>query len=85
MIFLVHYDRATGTLVDIQEFSSREKAADARSELELSLLDCEGLREIVLLEAESIETLKKTHSRYFNSLGDLARNRVDAFSQKGGS
>lgn len=74
MIFLIQYDRNLGTLEKIERFSiaQRVDASKARLELELTLLK-DGLnREVVLLEAESEEALRKTHNRYFRNVGDLA-------------
>jgi hypothetical protein len=73
MIFLIHYDRAHGVLVTIREFPDEERgiAAEAKLDLEISLLGCDGAFEVVLLEAESKDALKKTHGRYFNTLEQL--------------
>lgn len=67
MIFLVEYDRREGRVVSLREFeqSERRAAQDARLELELSLHRQQLDREVVLLEADGIGALKKTHGRYF--------------------
>lgn len=69
MIFLIHYDRTSGRLISLREFSDkdREGASIARLELELELLCSGGGHEVVLLEAPSQEILKNTHRRYFES------------------
>ena len=75
MIFLVHYDRVSSRLVSLKEFfdSEREACTRERMELELSLL-ANGLhQEVVLLEANSEDELRKTHRRYFESLDEIRR------------
>jgi hypothetical protein len=73
MIFLIEYDRARGRIVNISNFkdSDREKAEESRLELELALNARRVDREIVLLEAESEEAVRKTHRRYFEDLSEL--------------
>lgn len=73
MIFLVHYDRAQGALLSLQEFADcdRAVAATAKLDLEISLLGLNGTNEVVLLQAESMDDLLKTHGRYFNTLEQL--------------
>ena len=73
MIFLIEYERSTG-IVQLQQFDD-DKASEAReSRLSLELQRAaESLnREIVILEADSEEQLRRTHSRYFESLHQLA-------------
>lgn len=74
MIYLLHYDRAKGALERLQEFRDDERACaeQERLELELKVLVNQRLTEIVLLEADSIDQLKRTHRRYFESLNTLA-------------
>jgi hypothetical protein len=74
MLFLIHYDRAEGRLVSCEQFENSEqvKADDARLELELSL-NRQGIeREVVILDAASLEAVRRTHGRYFESLAGLA-------------
>jgi len=78
LIFLIEYNRARGTLVEMRTFddSSRKLAEDARLELELRL-NREGVEhEVVILEASSEEALRRTHSRYFESLAEIAREKL---------
>lgn len=75
MIFLIHYERASSRLVSIADFERTEEANVARAELEITLLGCNGTHEVVLLEADSLDALKKTHSRYFSSWDELAKKR----------
>jgi|SRR5471032_2871156 len=74
MIFLIEYDRDAGQLFHIQGFADNERdaAVGARLELEIDLLKEKLSREVVLLEAESVDALRATHSRYFKSASELA-------------
>ena len=77
MIFLIEYDRARGSLVTLKRFddSRREEAWKERLEMELSL-NRQGVdREVVLLEAETEEALRRTHRRYFEDLTELTEAR----------
>jgi hypothetical protein len=73
VIFLIHYNRARGEMVQLREFSGthRRAAEEARLALELSLVERKDSDEVCLLEAPSIEALKKTHRRYFENLSQL--------------
>jgi len=75
MIFLIEYDRARASLVNLTRFddADREKAWDARLALELARHRAGRLREIVLLEATDEAAIRRTHRRYFERLEDLAR------------
>ena len=73
MIYLIQYDRSTGTLVQLQKFPSdkKERAEETRLSVELELLGAGVSQEVVLLEATSEEELRKTHRRYFERLDQL--------------
>jgi hypothetical protein len=73
MIFLVEYQRSAGKLVRLLRFddADRERAERARLEVELRLLGNADY-EVVLLEADSEATLRRTHRRYFEDLRTLA-------------
>ncbi len=75
MIFLIQYDRARGSIVTLKTFdgSERERAEDVRLEMELDLNRRDVEREVVLLEAETEEALRRTHRRYFESLAELVK------------
>lgn len=75
MIFLIEYLRADGRLIKIERFddSDRHRAQKARLKTELELLGRQVDHEVVLLEAETEDALRKTHRRYFESAQDLAR------------
>jgi hypothetical protein len=78
MIFLIHYDRRAGRLKALQAFDDAERsiAETARLELELRAKGDSG-HEIVLLEAQSEEGLRRTHRRYFSSASDLFRKAAE--------
>lgn len=73
MIFLIEYDRKRGALVQLRGFRSEEIASanDSRLTLELDRLGSKIGHEIVILEAESEDHLRKTHRRYFESIESL--------------
>ena len=73
MIFLIEYDRNRGAIVTFKRFddSERRNAQDARLEMELEL-NRQGIEhEVVILEAETEEALRRTHRRYFEDLAEL--------------
>lgn len=66
--FLVVFDRAKNKQVDLIEFGSDTRAAAKKyGELEIQHFGDSNI-EIVLLGADSVETLKKTHSTYFDNV-----------------
>jgi hypothetical protein len=73
MIFLIDYDRREGQLISIREFQDSERgvAESARLELELTLHQQDVDREVVLLQADSVEALRRTHRRYFVEVRQL--------------
>lgn len=73
MIFLIEYDRNRGSIVTFKEFkdSERQEAEDSRLEMELKLNRLSIEREVVLLEADTEEALRRTHRRYFEDLAEL--------------
>jgi len=79
MIYLIDYDRRSGTLIEMRAFgdNERETAQNARLDLELALY-AKGLeREIVLLEAADEAGLRRTHGRYFETLESLAAHGAE--------
>ncbi len=69
--YLLIFDRLRGELLEEREFSDGSEALQARFAAER-----EGRPdniEIVVLSADSAETIRRTHSRYFQSLGEMAR------------
>jgi|LakMenEpi03Aug12_release.lakeMendotaPanAssembly.Ray.scaffolds.fasta_scaffold2602866_1 hypothetical protein len=74
MLFLIEYDRPSGSLIQIQTYAAEDSvtANQTRLALELDRLHMTSTREVVILDAESAAALRKTHSRYFESLASLA-------------
>jgi len=79
MLFLIEYDRPSGTLVQFRKFedTERQAAQDARLELELKLNHEDLQREVVILEAPSEEDVRHTHGRYFKGLPELVKELQD--------
>ena len=73
MIFLIHYKPSVGNIIQLKTFTQaqRREAEEARLALELSLLAQKDGDEVCLLDAASLEALKMTHRRYFESLPTL--------------
>ena len=73
MIYLIQYNRKSGTLVGLTEYppDQRRDAEKTRLNVELDLLDKKISHEVVLLEASSEIELRKTHRRYFEKLEQL--------------
>lgn len=71
MYFLINYSRRDGKLLSITEYSDSIVASAAKREVEIAALGGQIKTEIVILEAENIESLKRSHSRYFNDLGNI--------------
>ena len=67
VVFLIEYDRPTGTLVQFRKFDDSELqvAQEARFDLELRLNRGGVQHEVVMLEAPSEEAVRHTHGRYF--------------------
>jgi hypothetical protein len=74
MIFLIEYDRTTGELMSIDPFpdEAKDAADERRLALELSLMEKQQTREVVLLQARSEEGLRRTHRRYFETIEQIA-------------
>lgn len=73
MLFLIEYDRSQGKLITITKFddSERVEAEQARLGLEIDLNRKKIDREVVLLEAQDENALRRTHRRYFEDLAEL--------------
>ena len=74
MLFLIEYERCSSRLVTFRSFDqgARESAGNERLGIELELNRQGVEREVVLLEAETEEALRRTHRRYFEDLAELA-------------
>ena len=74
-LFLIEFDRGTHTLVGPpRQFADADRETAFRERLQAqTLIVRDGLnRDIVLLEAESIEDLQHTHGSFFSSPQQLA-------------
>ena len=69
--FLLVYDRDAGQLLRQQVFADGPEAMQARFRAESEFAGRREI-EIVALDAESDEELRRTHGRYFLSLAELA-------------
>lgn len=67
--YLLIYNIELGRLVDTQEFTDAAAAGARYAELERKYAG-QGAFEIVLVGADSIETIKRTHGQYFAGDGD---------------
>jgi len=76
MLFLIEYNRSSGSIVQLREFdeASRQAAEDARLDLELRLSSQGIEHEVVLLDAPSEAALRHTHGRYFENVVELVRS-----------
>lgn len=74
MLFLIEYARDKGRIVFFKTFAANDSstAENVRLELELSLNRRGIEHEVVLLEAQNEEALRRTHRRYFENLTELA-------------
>jgi hypothetical protein len=80
-IFLLIYDRRDG-VPTISEYdqADREQAVTARHEAEVAAMQGHRDEEIVLLEAESLDALKRTHGSYFYTVRELRERLRDLAS-----
>ncbi len=80
MIFLVDYERKTGTLRKFKSFQDdqRAEAQRERLDIELSLNGSLESREVVLLEADGEETVRRSHRRYFETAREIVESMLNA-------
>ncbi|MFY2763125.1 hypothetical protein [Arenimonas sp. MALMAid1274] len=73
MIFLLEYNQALGKLEKIETFddANREQANCRRTLLELELLRAGINNEIVILDAQVLADLQRSHGRYFRAIENL--------------
>jgi hypothetical protein len=69
--FLLIYDRNAGRLLRQEQYGSSADAMTARFAAEREFAGQDQV-EVVALTAESEESLRRTHGRYFLSLSELA-------------
>jgi hypothetical protein len=68
--FLLLYDVKRQTLIDAHDLGTDgEAAADAYADAEREHRDEQGI-EIVLIGADSLDTIRQTHSHYFDDAED---------------
>ena len=71
--FLIVYDRKSGTVKRLQEFPEDEGRAALTERFRIESQNTNGNDlEVVVLGADSLETIQKTHSRYFKTAAELA-------------
>ncbi len=82
MFFVIKYDREEGACILFEEFTddAYKQAQGRRLEVELAALDELDRVEVVMLEAESLATLKITHRRYFEGVNQMAERMSDPYS-----
>ena len=73
MYFLLRYDRSSGQLLFMDSFRDSAQARDRRYAMEFAYAH-ELTIEILVLGAESEEALRRTHSRFFRTLPELAED-----------
>ncbi len=69
--FLMVYDKPRGELLAVEEFDDSREALSARFKRERQH-GSQGDVEVVVLSADSIDDLRRTHGRYFKQAQDLA-------------
>jgi hypothetical protein len=68
--FLLIYDVSSQQLIEALDLGARGRvAAETYSEYEQKYRDREGI-EIVLIGADSLETIRRTHAHYFGEADD---------------
>lgn len=85
MIFLIEYDRHSGIMRSLRTFPDEQRAvAEAsRLELELSRRLVAAQLEIVLLEADTEDELRRTHRRYFETASELLNSATESRASSG--
>lgn len=71
--FLVVFDRADGRLLRLDEYSDREVALKERFAAERLHRNVASV-EVVVLTADSVEALRRSHARYFQDVQQIACN-----------
>jgi hypothetical protein len=79
--YLLVYGRARGELLEEREFSDSGAALKERFRLEREHMRDKDI-EIVVLEAESAEAIRRSHARYFRTAGELMRELADLFPER---
>lgn len=74
--YLMIYDRRRGQIVRHQHYRAANLALKARFDAEREFGDQPDI-EIVVLGAESWDSLRRTHSRYFKDVHELAEAALE--------
>jgi hypothetical protein len=86
LIFLLEYSRSKGRIVgNVEEFDEADRAIATAKRLARELeLHREGVidHEVVLLEAQTLETLRHTHGRYFFTAEELFQRLMSSLDGK---
>lgn len=71
--FLIKYRRSTGAIEALEEIAPQQlrSARAERLQAEIDSMRSGGDIEIVLIEAPSLDVLRRTHSRYFKNASEL--------------
>ncbi len=72
--FLLEYNRHTGAL-QLTRFEDAAEAMHMRMQREANVAD---EVEVVVLSSDSEESLRRTHSRYFQTVSEILRSSGDA-------
>ena len=81
--FLLVYDNYEGKIVQLHEFTDPGEAVREYSVTEDKCRHGWGRFEVVLLGADSLATVKRTHGRYFNDQPkDALSSRVESIKKK---
>lgn len=80
--YLIVYSHRSGT-AEVREFSDARRADAIRARFDAELTASTDL-EVVVVSARSRHELAHTHSRYFSSVSEIARNGANrTFDQTG--
>lgn len=74
--YLVIYDRRRGQIIKHRVYPNPKRALAARFDAEREFRDEPDI-EVVVLGAESWESLRRTHSRYFKDVRELAEAALE--------
>lgn len=66
MLYLLHYDRSKSKLVSFKDYpdTDRALALNDRRDLEIQYNRADGSQEVVLLQAQDRDQLRRTHPKY---------------------
>jgi len=70
-LFLITYDRPAGKLLSVKEYTD-EEAVQASADLREQESAKHAHIEVVMLHADSLDDLKRTHGRYFKTAREIA-------------